>query len=240
MRKTNGDNLHRTCRCCGRTLPLDMFHRNKNEKYGRAYLCKECSNSKYREKAEANRIEDRIESLENEVWVDAVGFEGAYMVSNMGRIMSLSRESITPKGIIRHVSQRLMKQSSSRGYKIVKLRRDNRTITIQVHKLVCDAFYKERKVDETEVNHKNGIRSDNRVENLEWCNRQYNIWHSYHVTKRNPNGCKPVKCIETGVVYPSCMEAGRDLGINNSSIASVAKGIYKQMKGFHFEFIHNQ
>lgn len=88
-----------------------------------------------------------------------------------------------------------------------------------------------------EVNHKNGIRNDNRLENIEYCTRQYNIWHSYYVNMRKPSGCKPVFCVENGVTYPSCLAASRELGIDNSTIACVAKGKYKQVKGYHFKFI---
>ena len=238
MRKQNiQDGISRKCYRCGRVLPLELFPKNRYEKYGRAYLCKDCAKKHYIETSDAKRGPIKpIENLPGEEWRDVVGFEGIYRVSNMGRIISTYRE-IVRSGVVTRIFPRILRTSSSRGYLNVKLRKDGKTYTRKVHALVCEAFLNGRKNEETEVNHKNGIKADNRVENLEWCTPKYNIWHSYHITNRKPSGCKPVFCIETGVTYPSCMAAGRELNINNSSIARAANGTYNQMKGYHFKFV---
>ena len=237
MKKVNiQDGEHRKCSCCGRILPLDSFHRHHNEKYGRTYVCRECVREKTRERKDSTRKIESIESLPNEEWRDAVGFEGLYMVSNAGRVMSVYRETSCKGETTKRVFPRIIKQINNRGYRNVKLRKQGKTYTKSVHSLVCEAFLPNPS-GATEINHKNGIRHDNRVENLEWCSRQYNIWHSYYVTKRKPSGCKPVMCFENGITYPSCMAAGRDLGLNNADIGAVAHGVYKQIKGYHFKFV---
>lgn len=173
-----------------------------------------------------------------EIWIPIPGYEGYYEVSNNGRIRSIDRKiEVKNKGTSYWVQLRgrLMRPHHSRGYLVIALCRGGVSRTVPVHKCVCKSFI-HNPDGLNEINHKNGDREDNRVENLEWCTRQYNIRHSYYVNKRKPSGCKPVLCLETGKVYPSCMAAGRALNINNSSIADVAKGIYKQMKGYHFVF----
>lgn len=179
----------------------------------------------------------------DEVWKDIPGYEGEYQVSNIGRVRSLDRTvdiANSKYGNHKRVFKgRILKPkiAASRGYPFVMLRLKNeKTITISIHRCVCMAFLPNPN-GYNDVNHKNGIRTDNRVENLEWCTRQYNIWHSYYVNMRKPSGCKSVRCVETGIVYPSCLAASRAMGIDNSSIAGVASGVYKQMKGYHFQFV---
>jgi len=175
-----------------------------------------------------------------EIWKDIPGYDGNYQVSNMGRIRSVERTVVVDGGkklYKRKLSGRIIEQHLNRGYPYVTLRKDGKSYTEKIHRCVCAAF-----IDNPhgfgDVNHKNGDRSDNRAENLEWCTRQYNIWHSYYVTKREPAGCKKVLCLDNGKIYQSCMAAGRDLGLVNSGhISDVANGIYKQYRGYHFKFI---
>lgn len=174
-----------------------------------------------------------------EIWRDIPDYEGYYEVSNLGHIRSIEREVEARNGKTAYkkiFKSRLLRPHYSRGYLIVSLCRNGIAHTVPIHKCVCKAFIPNPE-GFTDINHKNGDREDNRVENLEWCTRQYNIWHSYYVNMREPSGSKPVLCLETGITYPSCMAAGRALNIDNSAIADVAKGVYKQMKGYHFVFV---
>lgn len=179
--------------------------------------------------------------MQMEVWKDIPGYEGLYQASSDGRVRSLDRVVIVngPMRVYsKFVQGRIIAPTLNRGYLYVTLRKDGKSYSEKVHRCVCLTFI-ENPNGYGDVNHKNGVRSDNRVDNLEWCSRSQNIVHSYYVTKRKPSGCKPVLCIENGITYPSCMAAGRALGIDNSSIADVANGVYKQTKGYHFKFIEN-
>lgn len=112
-----------------------------------------------------------------EVWKDVVGYEGQYQVSNLGRVKSLSRvvhRLIRGKDTHYTRKERIMKQriSCGSGYMAVQLGGKK---TVTVHRLVCRAFLGEP--NGRTVNHKNSIRSDPRLTNLEYVSFRENIRH---------------------------------------------------------------
>lgn len=118
-----------------------------------------------------------------EIWVDVKGYEGLYKVSNKGRIKSLARgyknqygEFGAKKEFIKIQKLNCFNKENKqeRGYYVVNLARDDRGKWVRVHKLVAEAFIPNEK-NLPEVNHKDENPSNNRVENLEWCDRKYNV-----------------------------------------------------------------
>ena len=105
--------------------------------------------------------------LEGEIWKDIEGYEGLYQVSNMGRVKTLNYKG--HKGKVRILKQTFEKD----GYLIVGLMKDRKIKTIKVHRLVAIAFI-ENIGDKPCVDHKNTIRTDNRVENLRWSTHKEN------------------------------------------------------------------
>jgi len=126
-----------------------------------------------------------------EIWKDIEGYNKIYQVSNLGRVRSLDRK-IFNNGNGAWCNQKgkvLKPNTDSGGYPYVGLYDVNnkRTSSVKVHRLVAFAFcggYEEG----LEVNHINGIRNDNRAENLEWVTRSGNSRHRFKLGYRMPSG----------------------------------------------------
>jgi len=115
-------------------------------------------------------MSDRTEQI-IESWRLVPSCEHAYSVSNMGRVRRDTRGRGSRPGWI------LKSRTNTRGYPAVTLFNKS----YRVHRLVALAFLPQPSPQHQEVNHKNGIKTDNRVENLEWVTRSANILHSIHV-----------------------------------------------------------
>ena len=117
--------------------------------------------------------------MEKELWKDIDGYEGLYQVSNFGRIKSLPKTWICGnKKSKRFKPETLLKPSYiTCGYLQVWLSKDNVPKSYRVHRLVAKSFIPNPNNKET-INHINGIKDDNRVENLEWNTIQENLNHA--------------------------------------------------------------
>ena len=104
-----------------------------------------------------------------EIWRDIKDYEGYYQISNFGRVKSVKRIACDGK----HINERILKGGLREGYVEVTLSKNNVTRTITVHKLVCNAFI-ENPNKYPCINHKDEIKTNNRVDNLEWCTQKYN------------------------------------------------------------------
>lgn len=105
-----------------------------------------------------------------EVWKDIDGFDGAYQVSNEGRIKSVTRKTTNGRG----VSERILKKRvNERGYEYVCLQKNGKRKSIKVHRAVASAFV-ENLYGYNQVNHKDEQKTNNNADNLEWCDAAYN------------------------------------------------------------------
>lgn len=121
-----------------------------------------------------------------ELWEDIEGYETLYKVSNLGRIKSLNRTNVNKNGIKRKLKERVLKLSDgSKGYLIVSLSKNNKIKSCTVHSLVANAFVI-KKSDNLQVNHINGIKSDNRASNLEWVTASDNLLHAHRIGIKKP------------------------------------------------------
>lgn len=84
-----------------------------------------------------------------------------------------------------------------------------------------------------EVNHRDENKQNNAISNLEWCDHSYNMNYGTRNEKIAKANSKPVRCIETGVIYNGTREAERQTGLNNSGISRVCRGELKTCGGFH-------
>lgn len=118
-----------------------------------------------------------------EMWKDIENYIGLYQVSNYGNVKSLSKKSGNCfRGEI------LLKQKTTKdGYKYVCLSKNHKQETFRVHRLVAQYF-----VDGAgdTVNHKDGDKTNNHADNLEWCDRSENMKHAYRLgLKKAKKGC---------------------------------------------------
>ena len=116
-----------------------------------------------------------------EIWKDVIGYEGIYAISNFGNVKSLDRKiynSVYKKGYAYTKGKYMYKNKDKDGYLTVGFFKDKKMKTFKIHRLVAIHFLEPNNY-KTIVNHKNGIKSDNRVENLEWCTNSENLKHAY-------------------------------------------------------------
>lgn len=164
-------------------------------------------------------------SNDEEIWRPIEGYEGRYEVSNHGRVKSYVIDSKSGR-IINGVRSKL-------GYQIARLYDGNRRSKwIPIHRLVAKAFL-DNPDGLPEVNHIDEIKHHNRVTNLEWCTRAYNVNHG----TRNERSSKSHICHEAlslkvgsvdenGIVeyFDSIGEAERQTGCSHSNIVRTLKG----------------
>lgn len=134
------------------------------------------------------------EELMNEQWRDIAGYDGVYQVSDLGRVRSK-----------KYGDWRLLKGGSTpKGYITVPLYKDKKVKTFYVHRLVASAFIPNDDETKTIINHKNEIPSQNFVDNLEWCDRQYNNTYNdiHHRRKRPEQIYQPVRSIVKNLYNP--------------------------------------
>ena len=121
-----------------------------------------------------------------EVWKDIAGFEGLYQVSNLGNVKRLISERVFAERLIGRTIDRY-------GYVKRVLSKNGKNSYFTEHRLVAISFI-DNPDDKATVNHINGIKTDNRVENLEWCTNKENTHHSIAIGLQDQKGIKHHKC----------------------------------------------
>ena len=158
--------------------------------------------------------------MEKEIWKNIVGYENLYKVSNMGNVFSCIK-NIYRKNVIRN------------GYLSVKIKNK----MYDIHRLVAIHFIENRDKKLT-VNHINGNKHDNRVENLEWCTNQENINH-YHTGDKNVRVIKKEK-IKKGFWKISIEQYDKDMNFIKKwySIESIKR--HYNLKRFSISSVFNK
>lgn len=114
-----------------------------------------------------------------EVWKDIKGYQGYYQVSNFGRVKSLDRIVTYSDKKVHSLKGKILKPMITKhGYETVDLRKNQKRKTSKIHRLVAIAFLKNKK-NKPQVNHIDGVKTNNNLSNLEWVNNSENIRHAY-------------------------------------------------------------
>lgn len=178
-------------------------------------------------------------NLKNEIWKEVKGTNGKYKVSSFGRVIGAYGKLVKPV-------------PTPKGYVRVKIWYGSTYRTRMVHRIVAEAFIP-KPDGKTQINHIDGDKTNNRIDNLEWCTQSENMRHRIDVLGIKPTSSKgaKVKCVETGEVFRSTAEAARSVGLSRSGIGAALRKSYttsfregkwksyqsKTAGGYHWEYV---
>ena len=177
-----------------------------------------------------------------EIWKDIVGYED-YMISNTGRIirkgMTIQRKS---HGDFYSPQEELKLSADKDGYLKTALRKDGKRKYLRVHRLVAMTFIANPN-NLPVVNHINGVKNDNRVENLEWCTVSQNTKHAFDKLGRKGNKTtnKTVVMIDKNTkeevkVFGSIKEASDYAGVHIASVWQALQTEGATCKGYYWKY----
>ena len=177
--------------------------------------------------------EDSVMAL----WKDVPGYEGLYLVSDAGAIMSTPKIISNGRGTYKRGSRILKPGCRGRGktkYEFVVLTKNNKPSHLAVHRLVASAFL-ENPLHLPEVNHKDENPLNNCLSNLEWCTRQYNIDYSKskRVEQYTLDGEKVAE-------YKSISTASKITGVKRTAINNNLTGWAKSAGGYIWNYVKEE
>lgn len=160
---------------------------------------------------------------QNEIWVPVNGYEGHYEVSNMGQLRSIDRVlKCGTKNRIHHGKIKSLTPHYKNGYFSVMLKVKSIEKRCFIHRLVAEHFIPNPE-NKKEVNHKEGIKSKNTVNDLEWATPKENTQHSIH-TGLNTNSDAVIITKDTAIVeFKSKKECAKFLGVCDSWVGQMIK-----------------
>ena len=175
-----------------------------------------------------------------EVWKDIKGYEGLYQVSNLGRIKSLKRFKKNHSKL-QKVNEKILKLyiNKRNGYVYRNLNKNSLEKNHRVHRLVAETFIPNPN-NLPQINHKDGNKQNNCVDNLEWCTCKENMQHAYKLGLANNNNQK-IKVLQYDLKnnliakYDSLLEASKQTNISISNISLCINGKQKTTHNFIFK-----
>lgn len=177
----------------------------------------------------------------DEVWKDIDGFEGVYQISNLGRVKSLRRYRKSKLGKNVLIEETILNGAvDAYGYKIIGLSKNGKSHRKKIHRLIAEAFIPNSE-NKPQINHIDGDKLNNSIENLEWCTSSENNLHKARnlgvgKTRDRVKSREPVLMLaRNGYIYgrfDSISEASAKTGICSNDILRVCKrNKYKKSAG---------
>ena len=178
-----------------------------------------------------------------EEWRDVKGYEGLYKVSSFGKVLSVATNKIKKEDVCRN------------GYIRVSLWKNNQQKHVLLHRVVLGSFTKEHNKKEY-VDHIDGNKTNNNLNNLRWCSMQENAMnpitrHRKSISKtghvvseetrkkigtKNKQASKKVKCVETDTIYINIAEAERKTKASRGQITRSLQDQNKTANGCHWRY----
>lgn len=110
-----------------------------------------------------------------EYFVDIIGYEGFYKISNLGRVLKLKSKKRLTNGDYMEVQEMYLSVNSKSNYPCVALNKEGKIKTFSIHRLMAIHFIPNNDSDKIEVNHIDKNIFNYSLDNLEWCTRSYNV-----------------------------------------------------------------
>lgn len=163
---------------------------------------------------------------ENEIWKPLVGYETEYLISSYGRLKSIKHgKSVMLKP---HINTR-------NGYVYYLVSKNGKSKNSRAHRLVALTFIPTSNT-KLQVNHKDGNKTNNRVDNLEWCTQSENMIHAYKMGLEKPRGLKVIR-LDDGKIFETATEAVLSAGGRLSNLVlRVCRGERSHYREQHFAF----
>lgn len=163
--------------------------------------------------------------MSDEIWKDIPGYEGLYQISSLGRVKSAERDIWHSTYSYRRIG-RIRKPFNTNGYNMLNLSKDGKKKCFQIHRLVALAFIPNPE-NKPDVNHIDGVKTHNWVENLEWATASENCIHAIKTglvskellianSKKGADAISiRIKCEDTGELFSSITDAKKSIGVEN-------------------------
>ena len=161
--------------------------------------------------------------MPDEIWKDIKDYEGLYQISNYGNVKSLPKERRNRRGVYIQKEKLLSLTNTSTGYKKVELVKDGKRKGFKVHRLVAQAFIPNPD-EKPQVNHIDGDKTNNYVDNLEWVTASENSIHAYNTglnsNKKELNENEIVSMYMNGTTKE---DIAKQYGVSNAVIKRILK-----------------